>query len=483
MSGHVSMADFGGHFSHLGDPTTNGGAFARHDVVSALNQALEMRKSLSTGSNPALGFQDGSALIPQSLEMTLQVVSFKMKELKMWQRISKAPALAMFEEFDVLQQYGSDETMWMQEGGLPAEDGSIYSREVAQVKFLGTTRSVTHPMQMVRTITGVDPIIEREDMNGVMQILRNLETAFFYGDDRVNPLSIKGLLQQVQTAAPDNVIDLRGKPLTDKTLMDLDNASADRYGTLDTLFMSNKQKNNLSQILMQNKRLLLSEMGQDYNLGVTASKFVGNNSEGISLESHQFIREGGAPPTTVADLAPAAPGSITITPRAAGVSEVSRFGEGATLTYEVHAINAKGEGLGVVSTPTAVDAGDVLDVVFPNVTGAQFYRIYRKNNGGKMLKLTEVGRGASANVTFTDLNQFIEGTSMAFALMTVEDAIKWKQLAPLMKLPLATLDTRTRWAILLYGAMMVYQPKKQFVCINVGNGDITHDVDLVRPRN
>lgn len=490
MNKHVSLADYSGHFAGLGDPSSNGGVFARTDVLSALNNALDMRKSLGAGSNAALGFADGSALIPQSLETTLQVISFEMKELKLWNSIAKQPAYALFEEFDVLRRYGSDELGWMNEGALPAEDDSEYAREVAQVKFLGTTRSVTHVMQLVRTIDGVDPIIEREDRNGTMQLLRTLETGMFFGDDRVEPLSIKGFFQVVDERAPKNIIDVRGRPITDVTLMDLDNASADRYGRIDRVYMSNRQKNNLSQILQAPKQTFTDRMGATVPMGMVVNEFYGNNSS-FALESHQFIRESQEPPQTFSPFAPAAP-VVTVVggaPRArTALEEAQQLDRGfslaaGTYTYQVHAVNEKGEGLGANTGAIAVDAGDVVELSWPNVVGAAKYRIYRATNGGRLKKLTDVGRGAGATTGFVDLGRWIEGTSMAFAMMEGPSGFAWKQLAPLMKLPLATLDTRTRWAILLYGVLQVYQPLKQFVLINVGDAGITHDVDIPRPLN
>jgi hypothetical protein len=58
---------------------------------------------------------------------------------------------------------------------------------------------------------------------------------------------------------------------------------------------------------------------------------------------------------------------------------------------------------------------------------------------------------------------------MAFGLyMDGEQGMMFKQLAPLLKMPLAQIDTSMRWAILLYGVLQVYQPQKCVLLINVG---------------
>ena len=477
----VTLSDYQGHFDALGgDAAFGSGAFARTDVVSQLNKALDMRKALATNAGAG---NDGSVLIPQSLETTLQVISYQMKHLKLWNMLAKRPAYAIHEEFDALDRYGDDLIGFMNEGALPPEDNSKYSRHVGQVKFLGTTRSVTHPMTLVRTIAGVDPIVDREDRNGTMQILRTLETALFFGDDDVNDLSIKGLYATIRDHAPSNVIDMRGKPITDKTLEDLDQASNDRYGVLDMLFCSNRQKNNLSQLLFPNKRLMLPVSGNQTSLGMTVNEFVGNNST-YKIESHQFIRDGGPVPTQFALNAPAAPANFTAVPRAAVAGDKAQLAAD-TYDYVVTAFGNTGEGMGAQVLSVAVAANSVVELSWDQVPGAVFYRVYRKDYSTmtQPLYMAQVKRGAGAQATFTDTGKWLPGCSMAFGLMLGGDeGMAWKQLAPLMKLPLATVDTKIRWAILLYGLLQVYQPLKQFVLINVGNAGINHDVDIPVPE-
>jgi hypothetical protein len=472
----VGLADYAGHFEELGEAQAfghGGASFARRDMVQNLNKALATNGSVGA---------DGSVLIPQSLETTLQVLSFKQDALKLWQRVAKKPAFNVVEQFDYLEEYGSDELGFIEEGGLPPEDDSKYGQDFGKVKFMGTTRSVTHPMTLVNTIAGVQPIIDREDRNGTMQLLRTLETALFFGDDRVNPQSVKGIFQQIEEKAPKNIIDLRGKAISDVVLEDLDNAASERYGKIDVMYMENRQKTNLSLSLFGNKKIDLPTSVNRTNLGMVVNQYQGNNGN-FDLESHQFVRRGGPAPSTAPTKAPATPASVTATPRDV-VGETSILTAGSYV-YTITAVGAGGESLGVTSTAAVVaDTGDCVDVVFPNVVGAVFYKIYRGDAGKTPLYLTKVARTGTANVTYTDLGKWLPGTSMSFALqMDPDEGMAWKQLAPLMKLPLAQIDTKMRWAILLYGVLQVYQPLKNFVLINVGDSGITHEIDLPRPRN
>lgn len=472
----VGLQDYSGHFEEIGDNASfgyGGPSFARTDMVGNLTKAL--------ATNSGAG-ADGSSLIPQSLETTLQVLSYKMEMLKLWQRISKKPAYNIYEEFDFLKEYGNDEIGFIEEGALPPEDDSEYGKDFGKIKFLGTTRSVTHPMTLVRTISGVQPIIDREDRNGTMRILRTVETSLFFGDDRVDPNALKGIFQQIQEKAPTNVIDLRGKPITDVVLEDLDNNATDRYGQIDVVYMENRQKNNLSLSLFPDKRFIMPATANRTNLGMVVDKYMGNNSV-MDLESHQFIRRGGPAPSTAPPKAPAAPANLTVTPAALVGAETTQLAAGSYV-YTVTAMSSSGESLGSTAVPAVAGANSKVNVLWDNVPGAVFYKIYRGDNGSRVLYLTKVARTNAAQSGYTDFGYWLPGTSMAFALrMDPDEGLCWKQLAPLMKLPLAQIDTKMRWAILLYGLVQLYQPLKNFVIINAGDTGVTHQAALDRPRN
>lgn len=463
LGSFVGLADY----NHLqrGD-SINGGAFANPNVVN------ELRKALAT--NAAVG-TDGSALIPQSLETTLKVVTYRMKEIKLWQRIVKRPAYNTVEEFNQLLEYGLGESAFIAEGGLPAEDNSQYVRQTGLVKFLGTVRSVTHPMTLVNTTVG--NVIDLEDTNGTMHLLRLLEVALFYGDSALNPLSFDGLKKILMTQAEDNVIDLRGKPITDKIMESIDQRIALNYGEIDVLYMSTKAKADLSRNLMKDdlKRIILpSAGGMTTNLGATVDRYKGNNSE-FDLDGHKFIRENVPYKTSIPQSISARVAGQVGNVLAAAASAGGNFTrlEAGTYTYRVAAVNSFGEGLAsnAVTIAQAVAAGDLVNVTIPTVQGALFYRVYRNRVGETTLYLMdEIADSGQATTVYADRGLYIPGTSCAFGLFTDGDqGMSWKQLAPLMKLPLAQIDTSMRWAILLYGFIQMYQPRKQIILLNVGS--------------
>ncbi len=71
---------------------------------------------------------------------------------------------------------------------------------------------------------------------------------------------------------------------------------------------------------------------------------------------------------------------------------------------------------------------------------------------------------------------------MAFLVdMDGENVLTYKQLAPLMKLPLARISASERFMILMYGMLEVYNPRRIVVFKNVGKLGINSNRELFNP--
>jgi hypothetical protein len=71
-----------------------------------------------------------------------------------------------------------------------------------------------------------------------------------------------------------------------------------------------------------------------------------------------------------------------------------------------------------------------------------------------------------------DRNVFLPGASMAVLFQNNLHFWSWRQLAPMMRVPLATIAPSIRWMQLLYGTTLVYSPRKAVVYINVRDAGI-----------
>lgn len=449
----LTLADFGDNIQGFG--------------VHSQEQVDELNKALGTGTTgDAYGdFADGSALRPESLEGTLKTIIATEKHIKLWKDINKIPAYNTVEEFNVLDSYGGDSSPFFVEGGLPEEEDSNYIRKAALVKFLGTTRVITHPMTLVRSAHG--DVVARETRNGTLWLLQQLERSLFFGNSLTSPISFDGLLRQIEAApaSANNVIDMQGQPLNEDVCEDVGNIILDNFGFPSKMYLTPKALTDLSKVTYARHRGTFG--AKDGTLGQTLRSFASNGGE-YQFEPNVFLRPRGAAPTTARDGSSPA---TTVQSVVAGAMAPSRMSAG-TYTYRVTTVNAKGESVVSAAETVVVGAGEGVTVTIDFEGGAPAplaYRIYRDNADGTVLFMVEIPQTGGGDPEYIDHNQNIPGTSTAFVLdLDGEQSLAYKQLAPLMKLPLARISAAERFMILLYGMPLVYNPKRNVVIKNIG---------------
>lgn len=198
----------------------------------------------------------------------------------------------------------------------------------------------------------------------------------------------------------------------------------------------------------------------------------------IEFESNIFMKKGGDVPAAATNAkAPSAPTLALGAPGAVGGS-LFIAGDAGTYKWQVTAINAFGE-----SAPCALSAGGVLaagqGIVLTITDGggaypATGYRIYRTGLGGSTTSFSvQIARNAitgvyQATTAWTEKNEYLPGTFGGLLLDMSAQSLTFKQLSPLIKMPLAQIGPSIRWMQLLYGTPIVYAPKKNVVYRNIG---------------
>jgi hypothetical protein len=397
-----------------------------------------------------------------------------MDEIKMFKSIPKVPATNTVEEFNRLVSYGSGGTRrfnlgFMTEGDLPEEEDSTYERVTTLIKYLGTVGRVTHVANTIRAAHG--NVIALETMNKTMELLKNLENGLFFGDSNLIPEQWDGLERLITDGAPDNVIDLRGAPLTEEALNDMLLQIRDNFGMATDAYFSTGAFADLSKQVYDRQRFAYAPAPGV--LGATITAFQGQHGR-INLHDHVFIQEGpgvlaaGLGRTDRRPLPPTSGGAAT-TP----VDATAQFlaADAGTYIYQIVAGNRFGLSAPLVTAGIAVAAGDRVDI--PVVDGGQgttFYEIYRSTVGGAAgtaLLMNRVAR-TGATQTLQDFNADIPGTSKGFVLMQNQRSFSWAQLLPMTRIPLAAIDTSIRWAQVCYGAIKMYTPAKNILVRNIG---------------
>jgi hypothetical protein len=146
-------------------------------------------------------------------------------------------------------------------------------------------------------------------------------------------------------------------------------------------------------------------------------------------------------------------------------------GDAGTYFYKVIAGSRHGKSTPATSAAIAVDAGDEVQIsVTDSGPSTSYYEVYRSDKDGAATTcrtIFRVKRTAAVQVLH-DLNRFLPNTSKGYMLTQTPEVLKWKQLAPFTKMPLAQIDTSIRWMQIMYGALQLMKPKQVGMYINIG---------------
>jgi hypothetical protein len=468
-------------------------------------ELTELSKALEAGAITGRDTADsttasGAPLKVESLENTLKVLTFKESDIQFWKRIPKLAAYNTVEEFNQLTSYGTEAGVFTNEGELPREEDSTYVRKAEIVKFLGVTKIVSHPMQLVRTNIG--SMIQQEVKNGTLFLLRKADKALAYGDSAIIPQEFNGLYAQQRNAfttyadymASDSVIDLRGKSLREA---DIENGALSvitNFGSADLLMAPPVVLSDFVKAFHEFK--LIQPNTQALTNGVMGQRVEKFQSQYGQLDLGYDIFLNQNPPRKTTDAATnsSAPAQVVHVASTSPADPLSLFTgtQAGDYFYAVAAKNRYGE-----SQLTAMNAGSLLTLTAGDRADLQFtaggganpatgFVIYRSlKNPTTTLATTplypifEVSTaqlssgydGGTAGI-IGDRNRFIANCNQAMLLQSDGEVYSFKQLAPLMKMDLAVLSPATRFMILMYGTPMLYAPKKMVRYINVGR-DLT----------
>lgn len=463
--------------------------------LDALNKALAAGAGYAGAPTALTG---GGVLQVESLDASLKSVTFEMKNLKLWPAMAKDQAYNTIEEYNRQDAFGDQGRGFVAEGALPRSQDSHYSRQYEQIKFIGVTREITDVYTMVRNAHG--DAEAREVRNGTMQILEIAERALadgrgFYSTNGVfsgaaasildADLAFNGLDNQIRRGENDPtakakaftgygneesvVQDLRGSVVDEDALEESGRIIADNFGSPNMFMADTKTLSDLSKQFYPKERV--NTMGvQNGRAGYVLTSFVSSAGE-YSLIGSVFLRPKRKPTDPTHSNAPAQPTNISA-PNALSKFSAADAGDYIYLATAIRGGAEDGEGpLSPASAPEAVVAGEGVVVTVPAVPGAYAYAMYRSAKNGLAASAEFVGYVAPATVggaaTFTDLNHKLPGAAQAYLLSNDAEVLRFKQLAPLMKTDLAKVALTKRWSQTLYGAMIMFAPRKCSILENI----------------
>lgn len=436
----------------------------------------ELNKALNTGAygqaNGVAAQTNGAALQVESLENSLKVLTYSDQHVKFWKKIAKTPAYSTVEEYNQLISYGSNTGGFIPEGVLPETDDSEYKRQASFVKFLGTTREVTHPMTLVRSAHG--DVIARENQNGILWLMKQLEHGLFWGDSSLaapgkEGVQFDGLNKMIDA---ENTIDIAGKNLKDTDINYAAQMIIENYGTPTDLYLPFETLADFSNEYFPKERVIMPTQGAGYQAGLVVNKFQTHGGP-VDFQPDLFLQK--TKPLSATGTggvkAPTAPATVVATINNDGTgAEFGKSGAG-TYGYSVTACNRFGESVPTNAEDVAVTSSDLTKGVKITITNAssmvvapEYFCIYRTEANGKqkycIAKIPAASVNASGVTTFIDKDETMPNTYTSFMGEFTPEVIAFKQLAPIMKMDLAMLGPSYRWMILLYGVPQLYAPKK-----------------------
>lgn len=466
----------------------HGDGFGTSDAATV----TDLNKAMSAGYATDPGTQSGGgALRVESLDSTLKVVSFMEKNIVMYNDMPKTKAYNTVEEYNLLSKYGGRGGFFIDEGALPRTEDSQYQRKAAFVKFMGTTREITHPMLLVKPAHG--NVVALETKNGAKWMLQRMEESLFSGDSSIIAQSFDGLKKQLLAGYADastagdglpatsleHVQDKRGAVLSEADFEEASRILADNYYYPTHCYLPNQCHSDFNKLFFSKGRYQIP-VGSDAQVGFVVDK-VRTGGGVVQIRPNVFLRVNQVPPVSADNsAAPTAPVSAVVTVQAKTTSRGFLAAEYGTYVYSVTAISKSGESAPVAGSATAVVAAvgsaEVKIVITRgSVSGNDLttgYRVYRTRLVGGVMSTTKylVTEIASSGATtdYLDGNENLPGHGTAYIGQMDESVLALRELSPMLKFPLATVASSIRWMQLYYNTPIVFRPRAWVIFKNIG---------------
>lgn len=459
--------------------------------IDTAGNVADLEKALQAGYQypPTSG---GNTLRVESLEGSLKVVTYTAHHIKLWKKFPKSPAYSTVEEYNQLTSYGSSSNAFVQEGELPPTQDTTYARRTSLVKYIGTTREVTHPMTVVHPAHG--DVIALENQNGILWLLERIERSLFTGDSTLafsgESEAWDGLDNLID---PTSFIDLAGNPLQEADVEEGANQLVEQFAYPTDMWLGTRTASDLVKTMYPRERVQLPAP-QNGQIGMSVTSVM-TQAGAMELNPDVFIQKlPAAPAAATSPNAPATPTSITA---GAVTGADGDFDKGAPAgtngyAYAVTAANRFGESapvlIGALKTITQSqkDANNHIPLTVVNAASIgsfppEYLRIYRTvalasgaavpatpASYSLILQVPVTTQAASGSTVTSDVNFLLPFTSTAYLGEMTPSVLTFRQLLPMMRLDLAVLAPSYRWMILLYGTPILFAPKKWLRYVNIG---------------
>lgn len=498
----------------LSDQMIGAGAVFEAGDVRELKKAMaDIQKSLITSGyqTPAVttGADNGpySPLYPESLDTQLTMETYRLEdELCLLSKLKSAAwkeARQTVEQVPVLLDRGNENPMPLgfSEGSVPGQSKANLTRRTVRMKYIGKAVQVTDQAAFIKGIAD-RTALDYETQFNMETLMRQWEWDMWHANPSIDDNDIDGFIAQMDgsSVASKVVTDLRGETTSLATLQDaIFQASrhSGGFSRVTDIFLSPEFEVQFDRDEVTKVRHMVqggaypsritygNNGGYQINLGSVMGTSVAINgcnaldpdSIGNILRSTSPVGDSAYVPDT-----PALTGNPVV-----AADALSQFGanDAGDYAYAILAVGEQG-----VSAPLFVRVGgdpaitvaageDVtLTIDDPADGKVKYYRIFRTERNvdltddgdPSLIKYHLIGRVAytsGQDTVFADRNDNIAGCSSIVLMNFNPEYIQYRELLPMMRRPLATLNTTQRFLMMEWGNLHVKSPIKHRVIKNV----------------
>ena len=434
------------------------------------------------------------ALMEESLDSVLKVITASQKNLKFWPSISMGVAKSTVEQYMRKIAYGDEGSAYVSEGGVGQEEDSTYVRDAQKLAIFSKSRSISYVASKVSTTIGDMQVEQQKD--ATMSILKTLERELYWGHAHFvdatgvssgsiaeipnSSIEMNGLLVQMMKGDTDSqfiaqdftgwgvestsvIKDLAGQPLSQDAVEDGITVLTQNFGSAEQLHLSPVVGSAFVKTFYPQFRSAPGLSGQTVGYDVTAITTTGGK---VSLTPNVFL----APKSKVV------PGAATV--KCASVAGLTVAGvaggsggeiEAGSYHYAITLRNDFGESAPIyTSAPVVVAAGQKVTLTITGglPAGVKYVKVYRAASGAPASQANFI-QNVKVGSAVVDAGFKKPGLGEAFLMSMGAETMEFKQLFPLTKLPLPFNSSFTHMFILC-GGFFLFAPRWCYALRNVG---------------
>lgn len=491
-----------------------------------LNEALRMQsmalvdvtKSTATPYAPTLvgsplqgvshdsgtpGLGEVSPLVPQSLQTTLDSLTYTVEDLVLWRMISQfgVQAQSTIHEYALRKSHGSESlSPFARENRVGGFSAGEYERRTVRMKFLTEVFEIGEVAQHVPLLSVGKSALDLITEERTISLMKKLEREIIWASSAVDPLAWDGLYHSIETGAPQNVHDADGAIVTPQNLNQIlaELRTQPNYAKVNTILCTFEQHTTMANqaIPFGRSDLMRGDIRQFYYQGDDI--YVGTQGQKIKIQPVMFLEndrhprqksEGdGAPAPLTGGQAPV----VTLTSGPVTGSKWVAADVGYDYYYIVEAVGDEGTTpSGIVGPFTPAAAGDAAGIEIDDAAIAtsgtnsiRFYRLFRAKvvtgadaptsvfdfwNVGEYAR-NNAGTG-SDNTKITDLRKFLPRAAPMIIGEFSNETMNWVKFIDLTRRGFQIPRVLAQHVVLLLsGALAVKNPKKLALYRNVGFG-------------